>query len=56
MLRTLHNFIRAGKSFYGMNRGTIGFLMNEYHEDGLKERLAAAQEGAECRLWVWWVL
>ena len=44
MLRTLHNFIDAGKPIYGMNRGTVGFLMNEYHEDGLNERLAAAQE------------
>jgi NAD+ kinase len=26
-----------------MHRGTVGFLMNEYSEDGLKERLAAAQ-------------
>jgi NAD+ kinase len=44
MLRTLHSFMKAGKPIYGMNRGTVGFLMNEYREDGLKERLAAAQE------------
>jgi NAD+ kinase len=29
---------------YGMNRGTVGFLMNEYAEDHLLERLAAAEE------------
>jgi NAD+ kinase len=44
MLQTLHNFMEAGKPIYGMNRGTVGFLMNEYREDALKERLAAAEE------------
>jgi NAD+ kinase len=44
MLQTLHNFMEAGKPIYGMNRGTIGFMMNEYREDALKERLAAAEE------------
>ena len=28
---------------YGMNRGSVGFLMNEYREDGLLERLGAAR-------------
>jgi len=44
MLQTLHKFMASGKPIYGMNRGTVGFLMNEYHEDGLRERLAAAEE------------
>jgi NAD+ kinase len=44
MLQTLHKFMASGKPIYGMNRGTVGFLMNEYREDGLKERLAAAEE------------
>ncbi len=44
MLQTLHKFMASGKPIYGMNRGTIGFLMNEYHEDDLKARLAAAEE------------
>src|SRR5947209_6696148 len=44
MLQTLHNFMRVGKPIYGMHRGTVGFLMNEYREDKLKERLAAATE------------
>ena len=44
MLQTLHKFMEAGKPIYGMNRGTVGFLMNEYREDGLKERIAAAKE------------
>jgi NAD+ kinase len=44
MLQTLHAFTAAGKPIYGMNRGTIGFLMNEFHEDDLPERLAAAEK------------
>ena len=44
MLQTLHRFMNSGKPIYGMHRGTVGFLMNEYEEDGLVERLAAAQD------------
>ena len=44
MLQTLHRFMNSGKPIYGMHRGTVGFLMNEYEEDGLIERLAAAQD------------
>src|SRR5690348_4593625 len=43
MLQTLHSFMKAGKPIYGMHRGTVGFLMNEYHPDDLRARLAAAQ-------------
>ena len=43
MLRTLHKFMTSGKPIYGMHRGTVGFLMNEFHEEGLRERLAAAE-------------
>jgi NAD+ kinase len=42
MLQTLHAQMGAGKPIYGMNRGSVGFLMNEYREDGLCERLSAA--------------
>ena len=42
MLQTLHAFMNTGKPIYGMHRGTVGFLMNEYGEDGLRERIAAA--------------
>ena len=44
MLHILHRFMNSSKPIYGMNRGTIGFLMNEYKEEGLRERLAAAVE------------
>jgi NAD+ kinase len=43
MLQTLHAFTGKGKVIYGMNRGTVGFLMNEYHHADLLERLAAAE-------------
>ena len=43
MLQTLHRFMGEAKPVYGMNKGTVGFLMNEYREDGLLERLQAAQ-------------
>ena len=44
MLSTLHATEGAGDPVYGMNRGTVGFLMNAYAEDRLVERLAAAEE------------
>jgi NAD+ kinase len=43
MLQTLHRFMGTGKPIYGMHRGTVGFLMNEFHPDELPERLASAQ-------------
>ena len=42
LLQTLRDTMGTGKRVYGMNRGTIGFLMNEFREDGLVERIAAA--------------
>ncbi|MBS0248787.1 MAG: NAD kinase [Proteobacteria bacterium] len=42
MLQTLHRFMKSGKPIYGMHRGTVGFLMNEFAVEGLRERLAAA--------------
>ena len=44
MLETLHVTQSLGLPVYGMNCGTIGFLMNAYAEDGLEARLAAAVE------------
>jgi len=43
MLQTLHAHQDLAKPVYGMNRGTVGFLMNDYSEDGLVERLASAE-------------
>ncbi|MFN3208416.1 MAG: NAD kinase [Roseovarius sp.] len=44
MLETLHGYQKLGKPVYGMNRGTVGFLMNEYSESDLLERLEEAEE------------
>lgn len=57
MLHTLQEVQHLGLPVYGMNRGTVGFLMNAYHEKGLEKRLAEAEEAvinplamrAECR-------
>ncbi|MGH6673200.1 MAG: NAD kinase [Xanthobacteraceae bacterium] len=43
MLATLHRYMNSGKPIYGMHRGTVGFLMNEFAETGLKERLQEAR-------------
>lgn len=43
MLQTLHAFMDLGKPVYGMNRGSVGFLMNDYEEDALPARLEAAK-------------
>jgi len=44
MLHTLHRTQTLDIPVYGMNRGTVGFLMNEYGEEGLMARLEAAEE------------
>jgi len=44
MLQTLHATQHLDTPVYGMNRGTVGFLMNEYQADDLPFRLAAAEE------------
>jgi NAD+ kinase len=43
MLETQHRFLGRNMPIYGMNRGSVGFLMNAYREDDLPERLKAAQ-------------
>lgn len=44
MLETLHSTQKLPAPVYGMNRGTVGFLMNSYSAQGLRERLAQAEE------------
>jgi NAD+ kinase len=45
MLQTLHSMLEDGTSrpVFGMNRGTFGFLMNEWRLDRLQERIAEAK-------------
>jgi NAD+ kinase len=44
MLQTLHQHMHTGKPIYGMHRGTVGFLMNEFSAHDLHARLAASRE------------
>ncbi|NCO22508.1 MAG: NAD kinase [Rhodobacterales bacterium] len=44
MLQTLHGNRDLDVPVYGMNRGTIGFMMNEYSEADLPARLGEAEE------------
>jgi NAD+ kinase len=45
MLAVLHRVLQSSrpKPVFGMNRGTVGFLMNDYRADGLAERVASAR-------------
>ena len=44
MLEVLHRNLATRRPIYGMNRGSVGFLMNDYHEAKLLERIAAAEQ------------
>jgi NAD+ kinase len=43
MLETIHRVLDRNTPVYGMNRGSVGFLMNHFDEDDLPGRLARAQ-------------
>lgn len=43
MLQTLHGFLARGLPIYGMNLGSVGFLMNSFREDDLLRRIDAAE-------------
>ncbi len=42
MLETLHRYLQRGVPFYGMHRGSVGFLMNGYAPEDLPQRIARA--------------
>jgi NAD+ kinase len=42
MLQSLHRFMGTGTPIYGMNKGSVGFLMNEFQDEDLMQRLEAA--------------
>jgi NAD+ kinase len=44
MLHTIHKHLSLGKPIFGMNCGTVGFLMNEYRQDDLPHRIRTAKE------------
>src|SRR5580704_11802479 len=43
MLETLHRNLGRPTPIYGMNQGSVGFLMNDYSEERLLERVNAAE-------------
>ncbi|HYB11709.1 MAG TPA: NAD kinase [Alphaproteobacteria bacterium] len=43
MLESLHRYMSLGRPIFGLQRGSVGFLMNEYHENDLPGRVAQAQ-------------
>jgi NAD+ kinase len=44
LLHCFHDYLTLGIPIYGMNRGTVGFLLNEFREGGLVERIRSAKE------------
>jgi NAD+ kinase len=55
MLECLHRFMELKTPIYGMNRGSIGFLMNAFDPDGLEQHLSGAQASVlhPLRMTVW---
>lgn len=43
MLESMHRYMAANLPIYGMNKGTVGFLLNNYKEDDLYQRLDAGE-------------
>ncbi len=44
MLETMHKSLQLNVPIYGMNLGTVGFLLNEFQEEELEVRVAEARE------------
>ena len=42
ILKSLHKFLKKKIPIYGMNKGYVGFLMNQYSEKNLEKRLSEA--------------
>ncbi len=42
MLQSQHRFMNSGIPIYGMNKGSVGFLMNVFQVENLEDRLSAA--------------
>ena len=42
ILHLIHDIMPHKASIFGMNRGTVGFLLNDFREDGLTERINAS--------------
>ncbi len=44
MLETVHALMDSAKPIYGMNKGSVGFLMNEFADDDLLGRINSAEQ------------
>ncbi len=44
LLHCIHEYKDLGLPIYGMNRGTVGFLLNAYRADGLRDAMRKAQK------------
>ncbi|HEY8962866.1 MAG TPA: NAD kinase [Alphaproteobacteria bacterium] len=44
LLRMLHQHVHLGKPFYGLNRGTHGFLLNDYESEDILDAIKDAEE------------
>jgi NAD+ kinase len=53
MLQTLHAHMHDRVPVYGMNRGSVGFLTNDYSDDDLRGRLARAEVSTIHPLAMW---
>jgi NAD+ kinase len=42
LLHVMHRHLALARPIFGMNRGTVGFLLNQFRAEGLIERIAAA--------------
>src|SRR5476651_2205819 len=43
LLQTVHRYLKAQVPIFGMNRGSVGFLLNDYAEDNLLERIVKSE-------------
>lgn len=52
VLHVVHQYLHLQRPIFGMNRGTVGFLLNVYRPDMVVERIRAAQEVTIHPLWM----
>ena len=43
MLKTLKRYYKYNKPFYGMNKGTFGFLMNKFKFEAIDENISKSK-------------
>jgi NAD+ kinase len=44
LLRIMHRPLALARPIFGMNRGTVGFLLNEFRAEGLVERISGSSK------------